>query len=496
MALLSFSKGNSKVKKTPLPRTTGDPMAINPTLPGAEQQAREILLEAKDEALRIKQQADEEAKKTRAESFAIEQRLVAKEDSLDKKATALDEREKGLAAKQQELQNKITELEKVKDEQLAKLERVAGLSVEEAKQKILAGVEEKIRVEAAKLISAVMNQAKEEAAEKAREILVSEMVHGATDYVPEFTVSTIKLPDDEVKGKIIGKEGRNIRAIEQSTGVDLELDEENQIRLSSYDGIRREIARVSLQRLIADGRIQPSRIEEIVAQVRRDIDRIIHDEGVKLAQSVGVYNLPREIIDLLGRFKYRFSYGQNMIAHTLEETKLGVAIASEVGADVNVVRLGCLLHDIGKVIDNEEGSHVTLAVSLLKKFGFPQKVIDCVAQHHEDEPFTSVESMIVYIADAISGARPGARYEDLEKYIQRLSELEEICKGFTGVVNAWVFQAGREIRVLVNPEEISDADAIVLAEKIREKIEEQIKDFPGQIRVTVIREFRVVQTTK
>ncbi len=356
-------------------------------------------------------------------------------------------------------------------------------------------VEEKAKGDAARLYKSIIDQAKEEANYKAREILVAEMIHGATGYTAEFTISEIRLPNEEIKGRIIGKEGKNIKTLEQTTGVDFEFGDDNTIRLSSFDGIRREIAKVSLQRLIADGRIQPGRIEEIITQTKKEIEEIMRDEGVKLAHAVGVFNLPVELIDLLGKFKYRFSYGQNMIAHTLEETKIGIAIASEVGADVNIVRLGCLLHDIGKVIEKEGGSHITLGADLLKKMGLPPKVIASVEEHHEDKPFSSIESMIVYIADAISGSRPGARYEDFDKYVQRLAQLEEICKSFLGVTDAWVFQAGRDLRVLVSPEKVSDEKAEILAFDIKNRIEKEMNDFPGQIKITVIREFRAVATT-
>lgn len=276
----------------------------------------------------------------------------------------------------------------------------------------------------------------------------------------------------------------------------MELDEEGVIRLSSFDAVRREIARVALERLIRDTRIQPARIEEVVAQVKKEIERIMLEEGEKLCHTVGVYNLPHPIVEVLGKFKYRFSYGQNMIIHTLEETKVGIAIAQEVGADVNVVRLGCLLHDIGKVIESEEGSHVTLGAEFLRRFGIPEKVVACVEEHHEDRPFSSVESMLVYLADAISGSRPGARYEDLEKYLARMKQLEEICTNFAGVTGAWVFQAGREIRVLVDPEKMTDNESVILASKIKERIEAEIKEFPGQIKVTVIRELRITETAK
>lgn len=450
-------------------------------------QARELIFNAREEAMRIKSAAEEEARKLRGELVELERRLAQKEESLDLRVRQIEEKEA-------QLTRGLAEVEKTKTEQLSRLEKIAGLSVEEAREKILAAVEEKSRSEAGKIARGIIEEAKEEAARKAREILVSEMMHGATDLVAEYTVSTVAVPNEEVKGRIIGREGRNIRAFEQATGVDVELDEEGIIRLSSFDSVRREIARVALERLIRDTRVQPSRIEEIISQVRKEIERIMAEEGEKLAHAVGVYNLPRPIVELLGRFKYRFSYGQNMIVHTLEETKIGIALATEVGADVNVVRLGCLLHDIGKVTPSEEGSHVTLGAEFLRKMGIPEKVIACVEEHHEDKPFSSVESMLVYLADAISGSRPGARYEDLEKYLSRMKQLEEICKSFPGVSEAWVFQAGREVRVLVDPEKMTDNEAVVLASKIRERIESEIKDFPGQIKITVIRELRVFET--
>ncbi|MBI4099793.1 ribonuclease Y [Candidatus Microgenomates bacterium] len=437
----------------------------------AEIAAREIIFAAREEATKI-----------RSELVDLEKRLAQKEESLDARLKQVQENEQII--------------EKTKVELLDRLEKIAGLSVDEAKEKILAAVEEKYRGEAGKLAREILDQARQEANEKAREILVSEMLHGATDLTAEYTVSSVTVPNEEVKGRIIGKEGRNIRSFEQATGVDVELDEEGVIRLSSFDSVRREIARVSLERLIRDTRIQPARIEEVVAQVRGEIERIMFEEGEKLCHNVGVYNLPREIIAMLGKFKYRFSYGQNMILHTLEETKIGLAIAQEVGADVNIVRLGCLLHDIGKVIESEEGSHVSLGAAFLRKMGIPEKVVACVEEHHEDKPFSSVESMIVYLGDAISGSRPGARFEDLEKYLARMKQLEDLCLSFPGVTNAWVFQAGREIRVLVDPEKMSDSEAVILAGKVKERIETEVKEFPGQIKITVIRELRVSQVAK
>lgn len=463
----------------------------------AQQEAREIILEAKDEALKIKKEAEEEVKRLRDEALDLEKRIATKEENIDRKIGALEEREKQLLAKQQELEEKNRELEKIKQEQLAKLERVANLTKDEAKKLILEATKQRLQEETAKEIREAENKAKEESDKRARDIIIEAMQKAATDYVAEYTVSVVKITDEEIKGRIIGKEGRNIRAFEQATGVDVDLDETpNEIRLSSFDSVRREIARVALERLIADGRIQPAKIEEIVQRTKEDLEKVMFAEGEKLCHAVGVYNMPRDLIALLGRFKYRFSYGQNMIAHTMEETKIGVALAQEVGADVNVVRLGCLLHDIGKIITDKEGTHVTLGVELLKKYNMPQAVIDCVATHHEDSAFTSAEGILVYIADAISGARPGARYEDYDEYVKRLTDLENIAKEKKGVESAFAFQAGRELRVIVKPEMISDSEALIMSKEIAREIEQKIKNYPGQIKVTVIREYRTTELAK
>ena len=447
----------------------------------AKAKAREIILDAKDQALELKRKAEEEIKKRREE--------------LSQKAFSFVRREEKILEKEKEFTKKLQEVETIRKEEVERLERIAELTRSEAKDLILKRLENDLTEYSAKMIVDAEEKAQEEADQKSKEILVNVMQKAATDYVAEYTVSQVELVKEEMKGRIIGKEGRNIRAFEKATGVDVDLDEEGVIRLSSFDSVRREIATVALKKLIADGRIQPVRIEEIVKRTKQDVEKIMSEEGQKLVRKVGVYNLSRNIIDLLGRFKYRFSYGQNMIAHTLEETKLGIALAQEIGVNVNTVRLGCLLHDIGKIIVDEEGSHVKTGVELLKKHGMPQAVIDCVAQHHEDVPFTSIESMIVNIADSISGARPGARFEDYQKYVQRLTDLEEMAKSFKGVKKAYAFQAGRELRVIVAPAEINDAKTKVLAHQIRRKIEKK-RSFPGQIKVTVIRETRVVETTK
>jgi len=449
-----------------------------------ETKARELIIEAKDQAYQIKRRADEEAQR-------ILSQAQGQKAETQGRLSAIEQREKTVAGQEQRWQQMLREVETAKQQQLTRLQAIAKLSQDEAKELILKSYQKRLSRDVAQLISDAEKQAKASAEEKARDILVEAMRHGATDYVAEYTVSLVKIKDEDVKGRIIGREGRNIRTFEKATGVEVDLDEEGVIRLSCFDPVRREIARVSLEKLIVDGRVQPARIEEIVKHTKQDIDRIIHREGEQLCHSVKVFNLPVEISDVLGRFKYRFSYGQNMIQHTLEETRIGLKLAYEVGADPNIVRLGCLLHDIGKVIDEEEGTHVELGVEFLKKYRIPQPVIDCVAEHHEDKPFSSKESMLVYIADAISGSRPGARYEDHEEYIKRMGQLENIAKGFDGVKEAYAMQAGREVRVIVNPDNLSDDQSIKLASDIRDKIQSEIKNFPGQIKITVIREKRV-----
>lgn len=444
----------------------------------AEAKAKEIIIEAKDEALRLRQQTEMEAHK--------------KLEQIDRREGAIGEREQYLNEKLKSVETINQELSELKEKHLHELEEVARLTHEEAKAQILSELRNKLKEEVAREIKEAEIEAHEKSDEKAKEILIDAMKHGSTDYVAEYTVSVVKITDEDIKGRIIGKEGRNIRTFETATGVDVDLDEEGVIRLSSFDPVRREVARVTLERLLRDGRVQPGRIEDIVTQVKKELDRIMFEEGQKLCHAVGVYNLPAPLVASLGRFKYRFSYGQNMIAHTLEETKIGIALANEVKADVNIVRLGCLLHDIGKVVTDKEGNHIELGVELLKKFGIPNHVVDCVAQHHEDTPFTSIESVIVYISDAISGSRPGARYEDYAEYIKRLTDLETIAKSHKGVNESFAFQAGRELRVIVNPESIRDADMTILARDIKNEIQEKVI-YPGQVKVTVVREVRATE---
>ncbi|MEX2013049.1 MAG: ribonuclease Y, partial [Candidatus Levyibacteriota bacterium] len=396
-----------------------------------------------------------------------------------------------LEEQKEELEKKEEKLKNLKEEYSEKLQKITSLTEEEAKKELLAEVEQRQTQVVAKIIKEREEEAKRTADKKAQEILVESMRHGALNYIAEYTVSTIQIPNEDIKGRIIGKEGRNIRAFEQATGVDVDLDEEGIIRLSSFDQIRREVARRSLEKLVKDTRIQPFRIEEIVEQSKQELDKVLLEEGGKLAQEAGVFNLPTEILSVLGRFKFRTSYGQNLVVHTLEETKIGVHIAQEIGADANIVRLGCLFHDIGKVIEGE-GSHVKLGVEFLKRHNIPEPIVNCVAEHHEDKPFSSLESVIVSISDAISGARPGARYEDYEGYVKRLTEMEEIAKKHNGVEDAYAFEAGRELRVVINPGSLDDAQTVITADKIRDEINKASLAIPGEVKVTAIREFRAV----
>jgi len=402
------------------------------------------------------------------------------------------EKEGKLEREKEQLEKEKLDFAKKRDEYSTKLQKVAGFTSEEAKKELIRETEKRESQAIAKIIKESEEDAKRTATKQAKEILVDSMRHGALDYVAEYTVSTVKIPDEEIKGRIIGKEGRNIRAFEQATGVDVDLDEEGIIRLSCFDSVKREIAKRALEKLIKDTRIQPFRIEEIVNQTKKELDKVMFEEGERITHEIGVFNVPTELMTILGRFKFRTSYGQNLVVHTLEDVKIGVHIATEVGADVNVVKLGCLFHDIGKVLEGE-GSHVKLGVDLLKKFNIPEKIINCVAEHHEDKPFSSIESIIVCIADSISGARPGARFEDIEGYAKRLKEMEELAKKYDGVDDAYAFEAGRELRVIINPGRLNDDETTILANKIREEISLS-QAVPGGVKVTAIREFRAVSS--
>lgn len=380
------------------------------------------------------------------------------------------------------------------DEYIEKLAKVAKMTSEEAKRALLDEVQKDLVGEIAKKIRAAEEKIKEEAKLKAQEILLDAMKQGATQYTAEYTVSAVTVPNEDVKGRIIGAGGRNIRTFEKEAGVEIEIDETNEIRLSSFDAIRREIARRSLEILINDSRIQPSRIEEVIRQVKASMEDVLLEEGKKITHECGVYNLPLELMKMIGRYRFRTSYGQNLGIHTIEETKMGVAIAEEIGANTDIVRLGCLLHDVGKIVTDEEGNHVELGVNLLKKYGIPKEVVACVAEHHEDRPFSSNESVCVWIADAVSGSRPGARYEPHEGYVKRMSKIEEISKGFPGVDAVFAFQSGRDVRVIVNPDEVDDDKLTVLAHDIARKLEKEA-EYAGQVKVSVIREVRATEIT-
>ncbi len=410
--------------------------------------------------------------------IALEKKLLEKEEKLDREREQVEKEKEALSRK--------------KEEYSAKLQKVSGLTAEEVKAELIRETEAREVQIIARIIKEKEEDAKRTAAKKSQEILLDSMKHGALDYIAEYTVSTVKVEDEEIKGRIIGKEGRNIRAFEQATGVDVDLDEEGIIRLSCFDSVRRETAKRALEKLLKDTRIQPFRIEEVVNQTKQEIEKVMLEEGEKIAHEIGVFNLPVELMAILGRFKFRTSYGQNLIVHTLEETKIGIHIAHEIGADVNIVKLGCLFHDIGKVVEGE-GSHVKLGVELLKRFNIPEKIINCVAEHHEDKPFSSMESIIVSIADSISGARPGARFEDVEGYTKRLKDMEEIAKKYEGVDDAYAFEAGRELRVIINSGRLDDAQTTITANKIREEVSNALA-VPGEVKVTAIREFRAVSS--
>ncbi len=385
-------------------------------------------------------------------------------------------------------------LKKREQELLIRLEKSSSMTSDEAKKILLDEVQKTITREIAEKIRRAEERIKLEASEKGREILIDAMRVGVPKLTADITVSTISVDSEEVKGRIIGAGGRNIRTFEKEAGVELEMDESNIIKISSFDSIRREIARRALEELIRDTRIQPSRIEEVVRLTRRTMDDVLLEEGKRIVEECGVFNLPMDLIKLIGRYKFRTSYGQNLAVHTIEETKMGIAIAQEIRADVDIVRLGCLLHDIGKVVTDEEGTHVEVGVNTCKRFAIPKEAIATVAEHHEDKPFSSIESVIVWIADAISGSRPGARYEPHTEYVKRMSKIEEIVNSFSGVSEGYAFQAGRDVRVIVNPDEVDDDKMTVLAHDIAQRLEKEA-EYAGQIKVTVIRERRVSDTT-
>ncbi|HEV8489184.1 MAG TPA: ribonuclease Y [Candidatus Limnocylindrales bacterium] len=465
----------------------------------AEARARqkELILEAKDEKLRLQREAEDEARSRRNELGALERRLLQRDEQLDQRTDMLEQRDRKLLDRERELDRTREELAKAHQEQVGALERVSMLSAEDAKAMLLDAVREEAEHDAVKLARAIEKTAREEANEKARDVIVTAMQRIAADHTAEHTVSVVHLPSDEMKGRIIGREGRNIRALEQATGVDLIIDDTPEtVVLSGFDPVRREIARLALTKLITDGRIHPGRIEEVVAKARAEVDLVIRQAGEQAAYDAGVPGLPAELVKLLGRLKYRTSYGQNVLNHVVETSRLAATIAAEVGADVQIAKMGGLLHDIGKAVDHEvEGPHAAIGAQIAQRHNLPFKVINGIAAHHQEVEYACVEAPIVQVADAISASRPGARGETMDTYIKRLEDLQAIAESFAGVEKSFAVQAGREVRILVRPEEIDDLTATRLARDIVRKIEETLT-YPGQIKVTVIRETRAVEYAK
>lgn len=459
--------------------------------------AREIIQDARDEAFRIRKAAEDEVRKVRQESLGIEKRIAQKEESLDVKISQVSKLEKQIEATRQSLAKREEEVARVRKDLIENLSKVSSFTKEEAKKIILNNLEEELKSEIAKRIKEAEEKVRAESSERAKDILVNAMIAGATDWTAEYTVSTVKLESDEIKGRIIGKEGRNIRAFELATGVDVELESDvaGEVRLSSFDPVRREIARMALEWLVKDARIQPTRIEQLVEKAKNIVESDMSEAGRRAANELGLYNLSQAALDTLGRLKFRYSYGQNQLIAAFETAKIAKKIAEEIGANVTACATGGLFHDIGKTEMEKEGTHVQLGVELTKKWNFPQVVIDCIAQHHEDEPFTSIESIVVHIADAISGARPGARHEAVEDYIRRLLDIEKVATSFSGVQKAYAIQAGREVRVIVEPEAVDDEATVKLSHDIKQKLEDELT-YPGQITVTVIREIRSVDIAK
>ena len=458
---------------------------------------REIELEAKDLALRLREEAEAENKRRRAELRVQEQRLQQRRESLDRRLDSLEARERELQAREKGIEQKEMEVEQLRVQACLELEHVAGMDRQEARVLLLKEVEQETRQDLARVIRQVEAEVKDEAERKAREIITLAIQRFASDQVAETTVSSVPLPNDEMKGRIIGRGGRNIRAIESATGVDLVVDDTPEaIVLSSFDPVRREVARVAVTKLIVDGRIHPARIEKVVKKAQQEVENTIREEGERAAYESGVHGLHPELIRLLGRLRYRTSYGQNVLMHSIETAHLAAMMAAEIGADVQLAKEGGLLHDIGKAIDHEvEGPHALIGADVARRLGKAARVVNCIAAHHGEEEPQSIEAILVQAADAISGARPGARRESLESYVKRIKALEDIADSFEGVEKSYAIQAGREIRIIVKPEAVDDLGAMQLSRDIAKRIEESL-EYPGQIRVTVIRETRAVEYAK
>ena len=470
---------------------------IDDAVKTAEAKKKESLLEIKEESIKNKNELEKETKERRSELQRYEKRVLSKEEALDKKSEAIERREAGFTAKEEELRQREAKVEELSQQRVQELERISGLTSEQAKEYLLKTVEEDVKHDTAKMIKELEAQAKEEADKKAKEYVVTAIQRCAADHVAETTISVVQLPSDEMKGRIIGREGRNIRTLETLTGVELIIDDTPEaVVLSGFDPIRREVARIALEKLIVDGRIHPARIEEMVEKAQKEVDTMIREEGEAAALEVGVHGIHPELIKLLGRMKFRTSYGQNALKHSVEVAQLSGLLAGEIGLDVRVAKRAGLLHDIGKSIDHDvEGSHIQIGVDLCRKYKESPTVINAVEAHHGDvEPETLI-ACVVQAADTISAARPGARRETLETYTNRLKQLEDITNQFKGVDKSFAIQAGREIRVMVVPEQVSDADMVLMARDIAKQIEYEL-EYPGQIKVNVIRESRVTDYAK
>ena len=470
---------------------------IDDAVKTAEAKKKESLLEIKEESIKNKNELEKETKERRAELQRYEKRVLSKEEALEKKADAIEKREAGFTAKEEQLRQREAKVEELSKQRVQELERISGLTSEQAKEYLLKTVEDDVKHDTAKMIKEMEAQAKEEADKKAKEYVVNAIQRCAADHVAETTISVVQLPNDEMKGRIIGREGRNIRTLETMTGVELIIDDTPEaVVLSGFDPIRREVARIALEKLIVDGRIHPARIEEMVEKAQKEVDAMIREEGEAAALEVGVHGIHPELIKLLGRMKFRTSYGQNALKHSIEVAQLAGLLAGEIGLDVRVAKRAGLLHDIGKSIDHDvEGSHIQIGVDLCRKYKESATVINAVEAHHGDvEPQTLI-ACVVQAADTISAARPGARRETLETYTNRLKQLEDITNQFKGVDKSFAIQAGREIRVMVVPEHVSDADMVLMARDIAKQIEYEL-EYPGQIKVNVIRESRVVDYAK